>query len=579
MAQHFTLTANLKELMGGVDLTRVQAAVTSNLQPGAVVVDSTTKRLHLGTGPVQIAPDGTVTMRVLQTNATDTNASGWRYWLEVTAPEHALGRKALRAEKPIYRIGPFAATADGNIADQADQFDTPAATPTWRDGVVEQVEGLTSLAAAEAARAEEAAANASAIALGDAEAALVTQLPNPATPIGGTLNAAIGGSLATDRRQAGNRVVFLGDSNMRGGITQTESALDDLRWRSPSIPTWASMLSKQRILEVKMAGIGGNTIAQMLARFDTDVAPHRPNVVVVMAGTNDTNSSNLTTMTDYADRMNTLLAKCVGIGARLVVCTIPPNNNVSGAPADRKTRVAKINAWLRQWAPAKGIQLIDINALLVNPADDTIKTEYNYDGTHLTEAGYYAAGAKIAAELAPTLPPNLPPLAVSNTDPTNLITNGLFLGTLASNKPTGWNVGVVAGVTYSLEASTDGSGNWYKMASAGHASTTEVYQTVSGIAGGRRYAFSGRLKADLTNGSLMVRLRFNTSSATGYEWRPASLLLSDVPDGAFYLECVAPSDATTAFIDIRFGAASSGGTVQVSQMTLVDLGALPSPTA
>lgn len=49
-----------------------------------------------------------------------------------------------------------------------------------------------------------------------------------------------------------------------------------------------------------------------------------------------------------------------------------------------------------------------------------------------------------------------------------------------------------------------------------------------------------------------------------------SLLSRDIADGAFYLECLAPSDATTAFIEIRY-AADTAGYVQVANLTLIDL--------
>lgn len=141
-------------------------------------------------------------------------------------------------------------------------------------------------------------------------------------------------SLAQGVQGTGNRTVFLGDSITRGGQGTSEAALDDDRFRSASIPTWASILSGQRILEVAMAGVGGDAVADMLDRFATDVTPFAPNVVVIMGGTNDTNSLHLTSLTDYAATMADLVTEVRKIGARPVLCTIAPHRG-----EDRKSVV------------------------------------------------------------------------------------------------------------------------------------------------------------------------------------------------------------------------------------------------
>ena len=374
----------------------------------------------------------------------------------------------------------------------------------------------------------------------------------------------------------GNRTAFLGDSITRGGQSTAELALSDLRYRSASIPTWASVLSRQRVREVVMAGVDGDTVADMLERFDTDVTPYAPNVVVILGGTNDTNSLHLTTLTDYAATMTDLIAKVRQIGARPVLCTIPPHRG-DGAVPDRKTRIAKINHWLRRWAVEQGITLIDLNALWSDRATDDYATAYirSADSTHPSEQAYYDAGALIASTLGPTLPDIKPPMSSSNVDPLNKIANGQFLGSLTSGVPSSWTGPVVSGVTGSqVTNDTTISGYWYKMTSAGHASTNVLMQTVTGIVGGHTYAFACLVKTDVGGtGNLLLRLMFNNSSTAGYEWRPASLLGQngfDIPDGALYLECLAPSDATTCVIEIRYGADTSGY-VQVANLTLIDL--------
>ena len=60
-------------------------------------------------------------------------------------------------------------------------------------------------------------------------------------------------------------------------------------------------------------GVGGNTAAALLARFDTDVAPHKPDFVWVMCGTNDYFGDR---SLDAFDRdMNAIKAKISALGA------------------------------------------------------------------------------------------------------------------------------------------------------------------------------------------------------------------------------------------------------------------------
>lgn len=76
------------------------------------------------------------------------------------------------------------------------------------------------------------------------------------------------------------------------------------------------------------AGVGGNTIANILTRFDTDVTPFNPDYVVVNTGTNDSYNPASGTFepnaTDYFNRAyNQLINKIIAIGARPIIIGVP----------------------------------------------------------------------------------------------------------------------------------------------------------------------------------------------------------------------------------------------------------------
>lgn len=64
-------------------------------------------------------------------------------------------------------------------------------------------------------------------------------------------------------------------------------------------------------------GIGGNTSADMLARFDADVASENPDFVWLIAGTNDYYLN--VTLEDYTSNMQAIIGKINALGAQAIV--------------------------------------------------------------------------------------------------------------------------------------------------------------------------------------------------------------------------------------------------------------------
>ena len=69
--------------------------------------------------------------------------------------------------------------------------------------------------------------------------------------------------------------------------------------------------------EILNKGIGGNTSANLLARFDQDVASQNPDVVWLIAGTNDYYQG--VTVADFTKNMSELIEKIDALGAKAIV--------------------------------------------------------------------------------------------------------------------------------------------------------------------------------------------------------------------------------------------------------------------
>ena len=78
-------------------------------------------------------------------------------------------------------------------------------------------------------------------------------------------------------------------------------------------------------------GVGGNTSANMLERFDTDVASLKPDVVWLMAGTND--YFQRVSVEAYAANMKKLIRKINAIGAKAMVFDTSVAQLMSGSNA------------------------------------------------------------------------------------------------------------------------------------------------------------------------------------------------------------------------------------------------------
>lgn len=113
-------------------------------------------------------------------------------------------------------------------------------------------------------------------------------------------------------------IVGLGDSWIAGDVVNTperESIMTQLALELPQ----ATIIN---------AGIGGNKVDQMLARFNADVAVHRPDYVIVNTGTNEAYNPYASTFVPTAvghfiALYLQLIARILSIGARPILLGVP----------------------------------------------------------------------------------------------------------------------------------------------------------------------------------------------------------------------------------------------------------------
>ncbi len=159
-------------------------------------------------------------------------------------------------------------------------------------------------------------------------------------------------------------------------------------------------------------GISGQTTPQMLVRFRPDVIALKPQVVVILAGTNDI-AGNTGPMTLEAIEGNLAsmfeLARASDI--RVVIASVLPVSdyakNTEGKPINQTTRrppekIIALNDWLKKQATQNGLTYLDYFSAMVDEKG-FLKEGLSNDGLHPNDKGYVVMQPLIEQAIATAL--------------------------------------------------------------------------------------------------------------------------------------------------------------------------------
>ncbi len=155
------------------------------------------------------------------------------------------------------------------------------------------------------------------------------------------------------------------------------------------------------------AGVGGSSTAHGLARMETDVLAHRPDVVVLMFGLNDAcliapggallDGPRLS-VAEYRANLGSMLDRLEEVGCRALLCTPNPMTPKYPYAAVGGYAGRPINAVLEEFVAAcrslaaeRGVPLVDVYTAFVDTPGALDLVE---DGCHP-----YAAGHALIADL------------------------------------------------------------------------------------------------------------------------------------------------------------------------------------
>lgn len=152
-------------------------------------------------------------------------------------------------------------------------------------------------------------------------------------------------------------------------------------------------------IPVKNLGRSGDTTAEILDRFDSDVLPFRPEVLFIMAGVNDYRSGILGS--ESVENLEWIREKCYRNGIKPVFLTPTPLNPaqiqkigfIDMPPADWQEHQKFICDWIRNQE-----YFIDVNEKLTDDAGNLIDS-LSVDGLHPDADGKRIIGEAVAAWL------------------------------------------------------------------------------------------------------------------------------------------------------------------------------------
>lgn len=174
--------------------------------------------------------------------------------------------------------------------------------------------------------------------------------------------------------QGGQTVVFFGDSRAA-------------QWSEPTLPGFT----------FSNRGIGNQTTAQVLNRFEEHIVPLHPDVIILQVGINDLKTIPLfpgrkaEIISNCKENIRRIVERSLETGSIVVITTIFPIGEV---PLQRRlvwsndieAARGEVNEYINDLA-GENVFIFD-SAALLSDANGKIKPEYGYDTLHLNPAGY-----------------------------------------------------------------------------------------------------------------------------------------------------------------------------------------------
>ncbi len=136
-------------------------------------------------------------------------------------------------------------------------------------------------------------------------------------------------------------------------------------------------------------GISGQTTPQMLIRFRPDVIDLKPDVVVILAGTNDiAGNTGPSTLKMIADNLFSMAELAKAHGIKVIFCSVLPVYDYPWKPGLQPAdKIIVLNKMIQDYAAKNKMGYLDYFSAVKDDRNG-MKADYSKDGVHPNEEGY-----------------------------------------------------------------------------------------------------------------------------------------------------------------------------------------------
>jgi lysophospholipase L1-like esterase len=141
-------------------------------------------------------------------------------------------------------------------------------------------------------------------------------------------------------------------------------------------------------------GISGQTTPQMLIRFRPEVIDLKPQVVVILAGTNDiAGNTGPTTLEAIEENLMSMAELAKSHNVRVVLASLLPVCDYIKPQTNRRPpeKIIALNAWMKDYAQKNGLVYLDYYSAMLDDKQ-MFKQDLTDDGLHPNDAGYQVMG-------------------------------------------------------------------------------------------------------------------------------------------------------------------------------------------
>lgn len=337
--------------------------------------------------------------------------------------------------------------------------------------------------------------------------------------------------------------------------------------------SWVRVLTNQQF-DFYNRGNGGDTIDDLITRYDSDVTPLSPTHVFFETGTNDSSK----TVADYKIKLAQLYAKANSHGAIAIPLTIPMRSlPVSQSVIDK---YLEVNEWILENYP----NAIEINKYFSDPATNRPLSDYTEDGVHYTNIGAHAIARSIIESINAT--GNRDTISTAQTpNPTLTGTSGTKDSGVIGTMPNDYHFDILSGTsTVTLTANDPSLSILFEPNGGTGVDTYRIRGDNIAANPTKFYEFIAKIKLSHWEGWNYIQLRMNKTGgsqtlysydlrqeAEGFPWPPNGLAIEKL----LRTETISGTNGTsvTPYIEIGIHADAVGsGRMDISlwQVQLVE---------